>query len=127
MTQNKTAPLYVFDSLGSINYPELEKSVQVVAGDSDIAATGWALDGTRKTTAGGVDVVFDQVPYSARYGIPRGDVADHFKRSDYTNSGFQLILGRERLTKGQHSIAIRVIFSDQKTYSQGPVVKFTVN
>lgn len=112
--------------MGPINYPEMQKSNRV-SGDTDIIVSGWAIDKAAKTTAGGVDVVLDQVPYSARYGIPRGDVADHFKRPDYMNSGFRLVLAKGRLTKGEHTISIRVISSDRKSYSQGPLVTFTVN
>lgn len=126
LTLSQTAPQYTFDSLGPINYPELQKSNQV-SGDTNIIVSGWALDKAANTTAGGVDVVLDQTPYRARYGISRGDVADHFKRPDYINCGFQLILAKGQMAKGQHTIAIRVISSDRKSYGQGPLVKFTVN
>lgn len=126
LIRNTGEPFYVFDSLGPINYPAVQKSIQV-SGDSDIGISGWALDVSKKGPAGGVDVVLDQTPYSARYGMDRTDVASHFNRPDYTKSGFQLTLARGRLTKGPHSVSVRVISSDKKSYNEGPVVQFTVN
>src|SRR5579871_1978059 len=86
LTKNSGAPLYNFDNLGPIQYPAVQKSNQVAA-DAENAVSGWALDQS-KALAGGVDVVIDNVPYAARYGTARTDVADHFKRPDSANSGF---------------------------------------
>ena len=126
LTRNSAPPLYVFDSLGPVNYPAVQKSIQIAA-DNDIGITGWALDVAKTNTAGAVDVVLDNVPYSARYGLERPDVGSHFNRPDFNNSGFQLVLSRGRLSKGPHAISIRVIASDKKSYNEGPVVHFTVN
>ena len=126
LKKNAGEPVYVFDTLGPVNYPAVQKSIQI-PGDAAIAASGWALDESKTSPAGGVDVVIDQVPHSARYGLERTDVASHFKRPDYTNSGFQLAMAPGQLSKGQHSISIRVISSDKKSYNEGPVVQFTVN
>jgi hypothetical protein len=126
LTKRSTPPFYNFDSLGPISYPAVQKSNQV-SRDTEVSVTGWALDESKKGTAGGVDVVIDQVPYSAQYGDPRKDVADHFSRPDYVNSGFHLILARGQLNKGPHSVSVRVISSDKKSYNEGPVVQFAVN
>jgi hypothetical protein len=126
LKKNPAPPFYTFDTLGTINYPAVQKSIQL-SGDADIAVSGWALDESKNGPAGGVDVVLDQVPHSAHYGLQRPDVADHYKRPDYGNSGFQLMVGRGQLSKGPHSVSIRVISSDKKSYNEGPVVQFTVN
>jgi len=125
LTRSDVAPKYYFDSLGPVKEPVLQKSVQV-PGDTRIAITGWAVDGSTNTPAGGVDVVIDEAPYVAQYGIVRTDVATSYKLPDYTNSGFQLILVPGKLSKGPHSVSIRVISSDRKSYYQGPVVQFSV-
>jgi hypothetical protein len=125
LTRNSAPPAYNFDNLGPINYPAVQKSNEI-SGDADNAVSGWALDLSQKGTAGGVDVVIDQVPYAAHYGAARTDVADHFKRPDCTNSGFHLNLARGQLPKGQHTVSIRVISADKKSYNEGPVVQFTV-
>jgi hypothetical protein len=126
LTRNSAAPFYNFDNLGPINYPAVQKSIQV-SGDSDIGVTGWALDVSKKGPAGGVDIVLDNVPHSARYGMDRADVAAHFNRPDYAKCGFQLTIAKGQLPKGQHSVSVRVISSDQKSYNEGPVVQFTLN
>jgi hypothetical protein len=126
LTRNSAAPAYNFDNLGPINYPAVQKSNQI-SGDTPNAVSGWALEQGQKGTAGGVDVVIDQVPYSAHYGSPRTDVADHFKCPDCTNSGFQLNMAKGQLTKGPHMVSVRVISNDKKSYTEGPVVQFTVN
>jgi len=126
LTRNTGEPFYNFDSLGPINYPAVQKGIQVSA-DSDISISGWALDVSKKGPAGAVDVVLDQTPYSARYGQDRSDVALHFNRPDYAKSGYQLVLDRGRLNKGTHSVSVRVVSSDKKSYNEGPAVQFTVN
>src|SRR5690242_608237 len=50
LKRDAAAPLYNFDSLGSINYPAVQKSNQV-SGDTDMMVSGWALDEAKKTTA----------------------------------------------------------------------------
>jgi len=126
LKRNTAQPFYNFDSLGPVNYPAIQKSIQIAA-DTEFAISGWALDESKKSTAGGVDVVLDQVPHSARYGTERPDVASHFNRPDYTNCGFQLNVGRGQLAKGSHSVSVRVIANDKKSYNEGPVIQFTVN
>ena len=126
LKKNAGEPVYIFDNLGSVKYPAIQKSIQI-AGDTAITTSGWTLDESKESPAGGVDVVIDQTPYSARYGLERTDVASHFKRPDYTNSGFLLTMAPGQLNKGPHSISVRVISSDKKSYNEGPVIQFTVN
>ena len=52
-----------------------------IKADSKMLAAAPSLSG--KGLAGAVDIVVDQVPYAAKYGTPRTDVADHFKRPDF--------------------------------------------
>jgi len=126
LTRSKTEAFYNFDSLGPVSYPAAQKTI-TLPGDSEISVSGWALDASKKGPAGAVDVVLDGNPFSANYGLDRTDVAAHFNRPDYTKSGFQLLLARGQFTKGSHGVSIRVISSDKKSYSEGPVVQFTVN
>lgn len=116
----------VLDNIGQVSNPAAQKSVQV-PGDTAFGMTGWAIDEVNKSTAGGVDEVIDGAPYSARYGTERADVAAHFNQPNYRNSGFELMVAPGQLTKGPHSVSIRVISSDKKSYYQGPVVQFSVN
>jgi hypothetical protein len=126
LTRSDVAPKYVFDYLGPVKEPVTQKSIQV-SGDTRLAIVGWAIDGSTNTLAGGVDVVIDQAPYVAQYGVVRTDVAASYNRPDYAASGFQLVLAPGKLPKGPHSVSIRIISSDKKSYYQGPVVQFSVS
>jgi hypothetical protein len=126
LTHKDGEPFYTFDSLGPIQFPAGQKANQI-SGDASNAISGWALDVSKKGTAGAVDIVIDQTPYSAQYGLERADVATHFTRPDYAKCGFQLVLAPKQLSQGPHTVSVRVISSDQKSYNEGPVVQFTVN
>jgi hypothetical protein len=126
LKHDATAPVYNFDSLGPIQYPAGQKANQVSA-DSVIGISGWAQDAATKGLAGGVEVVLDGTPYTAKYGIPRGDVADHFKRPEIMNCGYLLELRAGQLTKGPHSVSVRILSADKKSYTEGPTVQFTAN
>jgi hypothetical protein len=126
LTRTAVAPTYYLDTIGTTSNPTSQKSFPV-AGDSSVLIRGWAVDGSTKTLAGGIDVVIDGNPYAASYGTVRPDVSDHFKLPQYEKSGFELTLSPGQLTKGEHSVSIRVISSDKKSYYQGEVVKFVVS
>jgi len=126
LKRNPGAPFYNFDSLGPINFPAVQKSNQISA-EAAVGITGWAADPSKQFLAGGVDVVIDGIPYSARYGTDRTDVAKHYDKPEFAKSGFQLLLAPRQLTKGAHGVAIRVITHDQKSYNEGPLVPFMVN
>jgi len=126
LARNPAAPSCVLDNIGPVSNPAAQKFVQV-SGATPFGITGWAIDEANKSTAEGVDVVIDQAPYSAHYGSERTDVAKHFNQPNYQNSGFELTVAPGQLAKGPHSVSIRVIASDKKSYYQGPVVQFAVN
>jgi hypothetical protein len=126
LTKTDRPPLCVLDNIGPASDPVKLKSVQV-SGDTTFGITGWAVDDSKKLSAGGVDVVIDQEPHSAHYGSERKDVATHFSQPEYLNSGFELIIAPGQLAKGPHSVAIRVLANDKKSYSQGPLIQFTVS
>jgi len=126
LTKNAKPAMVRVDRFGSVNNPAPQKSFQI-AGDGAVLIMGWAVDETAKKLAGGIDVVIDQAVYSAKTGISRTDVADYYKRPDYTLSGYELTLPPGQLTKGEHTASIRVISNDKTSYFQGDVLKFAVN
>lgn len=126
LDRNPAVTSAVIDNIGPVANPAAQKTVEV-SGAATFGITGWAIDEPNKAPAGGVDAVIDQAPYSAHYGSPRPDVATHFSNPGYSNSGYELMVAPGQLTKGPHSVAIRVISSDKKSFYQGPVVQFSVN
>jgi hypothetical protein len=126
LARSQATTSVVIDNIGSVSNPAAQKTVEV-SGAVTFGITGWAIDEPNKAVAGGVDAVIDQAPYSAHYGSARPDVATHFSNPAYSNSGFELMVAPGQLAKGPHSVSIRVISSDKKSYYQGPVIQFSVN
>jgi hypothetical protein len=126
LTRNPAATSAVIDNIGPVSNPAAQKSV-VVSGAVTFGITGWAIDEPNKAPAGGVDAVIDQAPYRAHYGSPRPDVATHFSNPVYGSSGYELMVAPGQLSPGPHSVSIRIISNDRKSYYQGPVVQFSVN
>jgi hypothetical protein len=115
---------YIIDVIGPVTSP-MNKTVSV-SGAKPIEVTGWAIDEPAKSVAGNVDVVVDNVPYTARYGVSRKDVADYLKDAKYELSGFEYSIPPQRLAKGRHTVSIRVVSRDGKTYVQSPDITITV-
>ena len=126
LTKSTKPAMVRLDRFGTVTNPAPQKPFQIAA-DSSPLIMGWAIDETAKKLAGGIEVVLDQNPYIARTGVSRTDVAEYYKQPDYTLSGFELTLPPGQFTKGEHSVSIRVISSDKKSYFQGDVLKFVVN
>lgn len=58
--------------------------------NGDLYATGWAVDSLRGAPVQEVEVFADNCRLgSANIGKPRPDVANHFKKSEYTDSGWE--------------------------------------
>jgi hypothetical protein len=97
-----------------------------VSSSQDLLVSGWAIDEPNKALAGNVDVVIDGVPYGARYGVPRKDVADYFKEPACEKSGFQFSILAGQLTKGTHKVLVRAVASDGKSYVASPEITLVV-
>jgi hypothetical protein len=126
LAHSDLVPLCFLDNIGAVPNPAADKSIHV-PGEKAIAFTGWAVDEPNKGAAAGVDVVIDQVPYSARYGTERADVSQHYKIPAYRNSGFQMTMAPGQLPKGPHTVSLRVISRDKQTYYQSPTWPFAVD
>jgi hypothetical protein len=82
-----------------------------------ISVRGWAVDQRAKTGAGGVIINVDgNTDVLANYGQPRPDVATNLKNPDYTNSGFTASIDSATLSKGHHTLTMRVVTADKKGY-----------
>jgi hypothetical protein len=124
LAASNVGTLYVIDIIGPVSNP-LNKVVNVVA-SQPVQVSGWAIDESTKALASNVDVVLDGVPYAARYGVPRPDVAAYLKDAKYERSGYEYSIPVSQLPKGAHTVSIRVVMSDAKTYVQSPDVMVTV-
>jgi hypothetical protein len=99
---------YHIDAIGPVVNPPPGSTIQLPS--APLMVAGWAIDEPADTVAGSVDITIDGVPYAASYGIPRGDVAVYFKKSAFTNSGFQLTIPASLLSPGNHTFTLRVVW-----------------
>jgi len=88
-----------------------------VATGGEITLTGWAVDTTAGKAAGGVILVVDDATtFQAIYGIDRPDVAVNLKNDAYRRCGFSATFPASTLTPGRHTITIKIIAADLKSY-----------
>jgi hypothetical protein len=92
----------------------------------DLPIRGWAVDGNARALAGGVDVVVDRNAYRAQYGLDRPDVARANNVPTYGKSGFSFVLPGGRFPKGKHTVSIRVISADKRSYAEMPPITFDI-
>ena len=111
-------PLYNLERIGEVVNP-FDKQPIGVPSSGNLTVIGWAVDGASKNAAGGVDVLVDGQPYKALAGQDRGDVADYYKIPAYGKAGFNYTAPASAFGRGKHSIVVRVISNDGKTYSEG--------
>jgi phosphoglycerol transferase len=119
-------PQMIIDQIGAARAPFDAKGVHV-SPSSEVKVTGWALDPSHKSTAGGLDIVVDRTPFASMYGLSRDDVAKYFQHPEYRDSGFVASIPREALTKGEHTLRVRVVSSDGKCYRESPGLSLIVD
>jgi len=124
LTRNAGTTLYWVDEIGGIGNPYGSKSIRVSA-VGEFTARGWAVDKQSQTPAGGVDIVLDNIPYGASYGLDRLDVADGQKVAAYRQSGWQFSMPASRL-KGTHALTVRIVSNDRKSYYEIPTLTLSV-
>lgn len=77
---------------------------------------GWAIDQTSDNVAAGIEVEIDGKLFQARYGIERPDVVDSLRKPAYRYSGFEAQIPASQFGRGQHSLALRILTRDHKSY-----------
>lgn len=83
------------------------------------------MDKQTQAPAGDVDVVIDNIPYAASYGLDRVDVAVGQKVSAYRKSGWWFSMPAYRL-KGTHTFTVRIVTNDRKSYYEIPILTVSV-
>jgi len=112
------------DVIGPIVAPG-RQIVMAFAGRA-LRVAGWAIDQRSRSTASAVDVVIDGVPYAALYGVSRKDVAAFLKDKRYELSGFDFTMPGGVLAAGDHTMSIRVVRRDGKSFLQSPESLFVL-
>jgi hypothetical protein len=112
------------DLVGPISNPT-GKAISAFA-SRPFPVAGWAVDTDNKQVAANVDVVIDGVPYAARYGISRKDVAAYLKDDAFEKSGFEFSMPSGALAVGSHTVVVRVVGRDAKSFVQSPELKVAI-
>jgi|GEM_PF-2274399 len=81
----------------------------VVAANTTIDVSGWAVDEHEGVEAAGVLLLIDDDAVHGAYGLPRPDVAAAFKDERYAKSGFHVRIERGSLRRGPHHFAWGVV------------------
>jgi phosphoglycerol transferase len=100
--------------------------ILLISGSDALRVSGWAVDQQQGRPGWAVDVVLDGAPFPSLYGSDRADVAEHFKRPAYQASGFAAEIPMEALSKGQHTLTVRVVSADQQCFYEGARVRIAV-
>jgi hypothetical protein len=117
-------PRLSVDKIGELVDP-LGKPPVVVPAGGDIVVSGFAIDEPAHALASAVDIVIDELPFTAHYHLDRPDVATYFKMPDYAKSGYQFSMPAKFFGKGKHTLSARVVAADGKTYRESP--PFTID
>jgi len=120
LTKVEGTPTHNLEQIQKVISPYGQSSINISSA-SDTTVSGWAVDGQAKKEAGGVDIVVDGKVYKADYGSDRPDVSEALK-FPASKSGFSLMLPANFLSKGSHTLSVRVITNDGKNYAEGPPV-----
>jgi hypothetical protein len=125
LTRAPGDPACAFERINDIWSVTIHQPAAIAPGSS-ITFAGWAVDEDRQSLASGVDLVIDGLTLAADYGGEREDVAGYFKTPQIRDSAFCLFLPAGWLAKGRHSVSIRVISGDGRTYREGAPIAFIV-
>jgi len=85
----------------------------------DVSLTGWAVDRPNDGLAAAIDVVIDDTPLPAFYGIDRPDVASALGSPRYRGSGFAGRLRGHQIGAGTHTVSVRIVSADRQCFYQG--------
>jgi hypothetical protein len=120
-------PLFNFDRVADVTAP-FERAGQPVsvAQDADLVVLGWALDAAAAKPASAVEIVIDGIPFRARSGIERPDVAEYFGVPGYLRCGFAFTMKARLLSRGPHILVARLVSADGSQYQQGPELPVVV-
>jgi hypothetical protein len=122
LTRVEGTPVHNLERIQNVISPYGQQKISI-SSVSDTQLTGWAVDGLAKKEAGGVDIVIDGKIYKANYGSDRPDVSEALK-FPATRSGFSLVMPRDFLSSGSHTVSVRVITNDGKNYAEGQTLTF---
>ncbi len=106
------------DATSGFETSQQNRSVVVPEEASFIKLSGWAVDASNESAAGGVYVDIDGKLLPAFYGTGRQEVADHFGVPAYRYSGFERAIPVSEIGAGTHELSTVVLTTDRTGYYQ---------
>lgn len=116
--------VFALDLINEVQNPLQTRAA--IKGGVPVTFGGWAYDPVAKTAGKAVDLVIDGAAYGAVYGRPRPDVAAYFKNEALGASGFAATLPERTLTRGGHTVVVRVVAADGTSYFDSAPIEFRV-
>lgn len=108
---------FSIDSLNDTSFAQPPTAPIPIPRNGSVILRGWAVDAPAGTVAGGVIVSVDEtMNFQAVYGVARQDVADALGNPAYQKSGFNVTFPASKLSPGRHTITIKILTSDRKSY-----------
>lgn len=104
------------DAVAGVSSPKAGDVIRVSGEQLEIA--GFAVDAVNSDVAAGVLVMIDAKPYVATYGGERPDIATALNNPKYLNSQFYLAVPVAELSKGLHTVKIRVVPKTRNGYHE---------
>lgn len=90
----------------------------VIPRNGELRIEGWALDSLAARPATGVEILFDGIPRPASCGLERSEAPGLPGCGVCEHNGFLADFSAEGLSPGPHTLGIRVISADGKSYSE---------
>ncbi|HVW04810.1 MAG TPA: hypothetical protein VHB78_07355 [Vicinamibacterales bacterium] len=110
---------FSIDRVDAATRPSSREPIHVAAARA-IRVEGWAVDDAAQSTGTGVDVRVDGRLFQTIYGLERQDVAAHFSRPAYLQSGFMTAIPARQLDRGSHTLILRIAAADGRCAYETP-------
>jgi len=77
---------------------------------------GWAIDKPNETVGGGVIAMINGKPFPGMYGKEKPKLSESLKMSNINKAGFEIVIPKNRLPKGELDVNFLVLTKDKKQF-----------
>ena len=89
----------------------------------EVTLSGWAIDPRSREAGSQIQVLIDDAPYPAEYGLPRPDVAAASGNRLQANSGFRAVVVLPVQASGTRRFAVRLVGRDRASYADSAAIE----
>ncbi len=109
----KTSTSY---TIGKINKQSVNKSTPLEIKDKFVVVSGWAYDKVANKPAGAVYLEIGNKIFPAKYGSEKPGLVKKNNNPDLLKSGYTAKVPVAKIGEGVHSVNLRVLSNDEKSY-----------